>query len=636
MKEIDLPDGSIAEFPDGMPDAAIAAVLQKHFGKPEPMRVEINGVAKQPSLVDKFLSAARLEPFTEGLVMGGVRGAKDVVDTGAHGLSWAAEKIAPQTFAGETARVANENAEGKAAFKRDYGDSIGADFGRVIGQIAATGPLVKGVGMAIGAVPHLANLGQAVTTFGSAGGGIGTRMAGGAISGGIASGAVDPELAGYGAALGGTIPVVSSVARGTGRAVGNMVRPFTEKGRSDIANRIIREAAADQAGVTARLANPPRSVTPLTFTEVANDPGISSLQRTVVNASKNFSDDLAMREAAQNTARFNSLYGMSGGDAGIAAAKAARSTATQPMLDAALSNASDVGTRGIRAAAKDIGASPSFQRKAVKSAVGEAVAPFATHDASGARAWATKVPFDKAWGARQNIDDLLNGASNKVNEKAAQAASRQLMTLRERISTALEKASPDFRAYSRAYASESKKVDAATTLYDLVKAASTGSRDISGNPVLSGAMLDRTLKNIEPRQWAQLSAAQRDHVGVLVNELTQSARVKTLGKAVGSNTAQNLARPAEMPFALRMLSGLSPGGSGGMVTGLLDRAMHGTQEKIQSKVGQALLDPAVAAQAFVAPPAITSLYRQIVGQMPGQIPGRFLPVGAAGLLEAQP
>lgn len=57
MKEVDLPDGSIAEFPDGMPDAEITAVLRKHFGKPEPMRVEINGVA--PSFGQKSAAVAR-------------------------------------------------------------------------------------------------------------------------------------------------------------------------------------------------------------------------------------------------------------------------------------------------------------------------------------------------------------------------------------------------------------------------------------------------------------------------------------------------------------------------------------------------------------------------------------------------
>ena len=35
MKEIDLPDGSIAEFPDGMSDDQIAAVLRRQFGNPE-------------------------------------------------------------------------------------------------------------------------------------------------------------------------------------------------------------------------------------------------------------------------------------------------------------------------------------------------------------------------------------------------------------------------------------------------------------------------------------------------------------------------------------------------------------------------------------------------------------------------
>ena len=105
------------------------------------------------------------------------------------------------------------------------------------------------------------------------------------------------------------------------------------------------------------------------------------------------------------------------------------------------------------------------------------------------------------------------------------------------------------------------------------------------------------------------SALVSPEVRVLVEELTRAARVKTLGKAVGSNTAQNLARPVEMPFILQALSGLSPAGSGGMIRSLLDYAMQGTQAKIQSKVGQSLLDRAMTAQACAPPQAMTSANR---------------------------
>ena len=36
MIEIEAPDGSIVEFPDGTPDAEIAGAMRRKFGGPEP------------------------------------------------------------------------------------------------------------------------------------------------------------------------------------------------------------------------------------------------------------------------------------------------------------------------------------------------------------------------------------------------------------------------------------------------------------------------------------------------------------------------------------------------------------------------------------------------------------------------
>lgn len=576
------------------------------------------------SFWDALKANARLEPFNEGLVMGIARGSKDVVDTGAEYAS----KIGGEA---EAERVRQMNEAGKANFNKDYGDSIGAGVGRIIGNTVAVGPAVKATGAVISTVPKLAGLGKAVASFGTQGGGIGTKVLGGGISGGISSGLIEPDAAVPGAAIGAAIPVVGKVASETGKTVAKIVKPLTAKGRDEIVLQLIRGSANDPAAVASRLVNPIQSVAPLTFNEVANDPGISSLTRSLVNKSKDFADDLAAMESRQNTARFNALYGMSGGEAGIAALKAARKDVTDPLLQAALDNASDVGTMGVRGAARKISGSPAYQRKAVKGAVREAVEPFAVKMEGGAKGWARTLSFEQAWGARQNIDDILNGASSKVNEKAAQAASAQLGMLRERLSTALNKASPDFAKYSRLYANESKKVDAAATLYDFVKAASTGSRDMNSNPILSGAMLDRALKNLEPRKWAALTQAQRNQVAQLVDELTTAARVKTLGKAVGSNTAQNLNQPDSLPFALRLMSGIAPSGTGLLSSGL-DFLMRGAQGKVQGSLGQALLDPSVAARAFTPPaPAITPLYRQLIGQGAS----RALPVVPAGLLASQ-
>jgi hypothetical protein len=74
-----------------------------------------------------------------------------------------------------------------------------------------TGGFSTGARVAPGFVPQAANLG--------------TRVAGGAINGGLAAGLVNPEDADVGALVGGAIPVVTRVAGAAGRTVGNAVSP---------------------------------------------------------------------------------------------------------------------------------------------------------------------------------------------------------------------------------------------------------------------------------------------------------------------------------------------------------------------------------------------------------------------------
>lgn len=162
---------------------------------------------------------------------GVLRGAKDVVDTGAQLLASGFDKVAGTS---EGQRVADMNAAGKKDFTATYGkDNTSASLGRVGGQIAATLPVggalgagVKAAGAA-GALPKAAiPLGEAIASGGlsAQGAGMGTRMLGGAIAGGATAGLVDPDQALTGAAIGAATPlVVRGMASGMQR-VGQAIR----------------------------------------------------------------------------------------------------------------------------------------------------------------------------------------------------------------------------------------------------------------------------------------------------------------------------------------------------------------------------------------------------------------------------
>lgn len=162
---------------------------------------------------------------------GVLRGARDVVDTGASLLSSGFDKIAGTS---EGQRVAEINKTGRAEFDATYGKSnTAANVGRVGGQIAATLPVggflgagVKAAGVA-GALPKAAiPLGEAIASGGlrAQGAGMGTRMLGGAISGGATAGLVDPDQALTGAAIGAALPAVVRGAGKVGSAITSSMR----------------------------------------------------------------------------------------------------------------------------------------------------------------------------------------------------------------------------------------------------------------------------------------------------------------------------------------------------------------------------------------------------------------------------
>lgn len=182
---------------------------------------------KSAPLADAAPKPGTAQSFGAGVL----RGAKDVIDTGAQLLATGFDKIAGTQ---EGQRVGAMNAAGKKEFDATYGkDNTAASVGRVGGQIAATLPVggalgagVKAAGVA-GALPKAAvPLGEAIASGGlsAQGANMATRAAGGAIAGGATAGLVDPDQAVTGAAIGAAFPVaIRGAAQGMQR-VGQAIR----------------------------------------------------------------------------------------------------------------------------------------------------------------------------------------------------------------------------------------------------------------------------------------------------------------------------------------------------------------------------------------------------------------------------
>lgn len=112
-------------------------------------------------------------------------------------------------------------------------ESVAYKGGKLGGEIAGTAGAGGLLARGLTTLPGAANITPLIEAIGSGGfkagglgglSGLGTRVAGGAITGGATAGLVNPEDAGVGALVGGAVPGAVSVAGNTARGVGRAIR----------------------------------------------------------------------------------------------------------------------------------------------------------------------------------------------------------------------------------------------------------------------------------------------------------------------------------------------------------------------------------------------------------------------------
>lgn len=231
-------------------------------------------------------------------------------------------------------------------------DSVGYTIGKEAPPILATLPVggfaggsIKAAGDALApsspkVAAYLTDLAAATRAGGFAKNvGLGTNVAGGAVTGALSSAAIDPELssAGMGAALGGALPVA-------GKVVGQVAKPFLARMGStaaanslaeQAANRSAREglgtAAENKAAVLAAMDNAQTYIPGAVPTagEAVAQSGLpasatSALQRDLAVSGGGASDAFTRASQRNNNAMVDSLAPYAGGVDPEAALKAAR------------------------------------------------------------------------------------------------------------------------------------------------------------------------------------------------------------------------------------------------------------------------------------------------------------------------
>lgn len=238
------------------------------------------GTIEEPAKKDDTKTKEFWQDLNDGGVLGAsqrtgvgiLRGAKDVIDTGAHGLgnavSYVADKILPERLALPIQQsVAQSQAAdklGRDQFNTEYGNSTAADIGRVGGQIAATIPLMPtrlmtAISAGAGALPTTLATGEKIAA--PLINRLGSSVAQGGIGGGIFGGATSSQN---------DLPVAQNV--GEGAISGALAGPLLTTA-GDAAKAVGGKVLGKISPTTAQLAKRAEELgIPLKATQVSNSP----------------------------------------------------------------------------------------------------------------------------------------------------------------------------------------------------------------------------------------------------------------------------------------------------------------------------------------------------------------------------
>lgn len=212
--------------------------------------------AAPPSISQTMVDVApAMGPYGK-LIVGGARGAKDIVDTGAEYLAKGWDKLtskAPTLSTlvagppqGEADRVKAMNAAGEQEWNAAANGDPALKAGRLAGQAAITYPVGGVLGETANLLRAPKTLVNALTTSGFSTGepvaanalaratNLATRSVGGAITGGVSAGLVDPNAAAPAAVVGALLPPAMRVAGAAGSGLADVAQAS--------ANRLMQSA----------------------------------------------------------------------------------------------------------------------------------------------------------------------------------------------------------------------------------------------------------------------------------------------------------------------------------------------------------------------------------------------------------
>lgn len=554
------------------------------------------------------------------------------------------------------AKLAGEVAPYKAA------NPLTTGGGELTGEILSTLP-VGGIFGAGAKAAGATRLGTALSTSGMSTGAkvapgfvsgaadLGIRMAGGALTGGAAAGLIDPDSAGYGAAIGAALPPGIKLVGAIANTAGSALRPFLASGQDKIAGNALRDFASSPKTALAQLMQSREIVagSAPTTAMAAGDDGLAALSRAMQSGDTRYASELAARQTAQNQARTAALESAAGNTGKLSLARTARDATTGPMRESVLDAAGSVPAESIIASIDRLIAKPDNAGKLSQQALNQfrsSISQFSKDGVIDARAlYAIRKDINDVLGGKLQgeagnlryaagqlsgvkgiIDDAIDSASRRVDLPTGTALAPYGANVSKTTTPSAAGPRSSWADYLQTYTDKSIPINQMERLDKVMKAVQTGTVDSQGGMILSGAKLNNILKNEGDDLIKNLSPEQLDLLRRVSADLNASQIAANTGRAVGSNTLQNMAQNQLLRGALGKSAGEST-----IATSSLGRLMqlpYGTANKqIQERLGNALLDPKEAARLMQTPEGNRLL--QVLAGGPQQIAYKAAPALSA-------
>ena len=528
--DVRLPDGTILR---NVPEGTTKAQIMAKLGQPAPQQAAPEGPGMLSQLGRQIGLTARA-PVNAALSIPAALG--DVV-TGGRSTP-AVNKLLNSVFP--------EPANAVERFSQDVAGGMSGGAG--VAKLTKTMPEI---------------LTQVLAAGGGAAGAGGARELGagpvGQLLAAVAGGVVAPSAATAG--LEGTKAAL--------RGAKGMVEPFTEQGRRTIAARTMQANATDPRAAAANIQGAPEYVpgqAPMTA-ELAQDSGLSSLQKTMRNrAPAEFADRAAQQDAARQ-GYLDKVFGQS-----VPGMEAERAATTAPMREAAFEAA---GKKKI-----DTGSAVKVADSILKSGAGK------RQEVEKAMAWVKgrlegETNAQRLDAVRQDINDIIAGKMINTEQASLQLAGKELAAVRGRIVDAINAKAPLYKEYLKEYGEQSRPISQQVLGQDIRAKATNNTTER-----LSTAKFANQVSGRADEIGDTMSGQQSDALYRLMQDMRRSAAPEAAMRTPGSDTAQNL-------VGSNMLSraGITPGPIGRMASGLMGKVYAPLEDQTQGMLMRGLMDP---------------------------------------------